>query len=159
MEGEYADLAPLNVKECAQVLEECFSDRLFADILCMGNCNEREARQILDVISSKFLQRCRPLSRDEVTKIVSLKLPTRDEAKHIFRADCCSPFLVYEECAYSEEEENNAIEILIQTGCEHQLGFKGVALLELIGHMGKSDMFVHVLSLSLFSPIVIVSRP
>lgn len=137
MEGEYATNLPLSIKECALVVEECFSSRLLADILCMGNINERESYEVHEIIKRHFLTRCRPLSPEEVTKISSLQLPTKLETIKIFGRGMCSKLLVYEEMAHNRDEENNAVEIFLQTGCEHSLGYRGVAIVELIGHMGE----------------------
>ena len=137
MEGEYAARIPLCIKECASVVEECFTSRLFADILCMGNINERESYKINDIVNRHFLTRCRPLFSEEITKIVSLQIPTKVEAMKIFGGEMCTDFLVYEDKANNSDEENNAVELFMQIGSEHMLGYKGVAMVELIGHMGE----------------------
>jgi hypothetical protein len=85
--------------------------------------------------------RSRPLLLDEVTKILALQLPTKNEAVGIFGAPLETNFVVYEEKAGNSNEENNAIEMFLQIGCENKLGYRGVAVVELIGHMGERNIF------------------
>ena len=49
--------------------------------------------------------------------------------------------LVYQELAFSESEENNAVEFILQAGCDFELGYEGVAILELIAHMAYNSAF------------------
>jgi len=137
MEGEHATHIPLCVKECALVVEDCFTGRIYADILTMGNINKHESLEVYDIVNKHFLIRCRPLYPDEMTKIVALQLPTKNEAIRIFRGEPVSNFIVYEDMAGNRNEENNAVEIFFQIACESTLGYRGVAIVELIGHMGE----------------------
>lgn len=109
----------------------------------MGNINEKEAKDVVSIIKTRFLDRSRPLAEDEVPVFRSMKLPTKDEASIILGTDMSStPIpLVYEEVAFSESEENNAVEILMQTDNEQTLGLEGVAVLELIGYMAYNSAF------------------
>ncbi len=85
-----------------------------------------------------FLRGHRPSFFDEVTKILVLQLPGKKGSR---RATLETNFIVYEEKASYSNEENNAIELFLQIGCENKLGYRGVAVVELIGHMSECKNF------------------
>jgi secreted Zn-dependent insulinase-like peptidase len=93
------------------------------------------------VIDDNFLKRSTPLLDVETPTFRSMKLPTRSEAASIFGTVDKSIPLVYQDVAYSESEENNAVELVLQAGCDHELGYEGVAILELISHMAYNSAF------------------
>jgi hypothetical protein len=47
----------------------------------------------------------------------------------------------YQEIAYSASEENNAVEITLQSGCDSSLGYEGIVLLDLISHMAYNSAY------------------
>lgn len=109
----------------------------------MGNISEKEAEEVSKVLDRHFLDASRTLTEVETPNFRSLKLPTRDEAIQIFGPeikDMPVP-LVYQELAYSESEENNAVEYILQAGCELDLGYEGLAVLDLICHMAYNSAF------------------
>ena len=173
MEGTYAEKNPLTLAECAHTAEECLMGRIKVirrntirsifslirqtcsayvikflfhsqtTLLCMGNINEEEAKEVEQIINSRFLERSRPLEEDEIPVFRSMKLPTKDEASVIFGTDMTSSSfpVIYEEVALSESEENSSVEVLLQTDSEYVLGYEGVAILELIGYMAYNSAF------------------
>lgn len=143
MEGEVADLNPLTMEECALAAEESLIGRVKCEALCMGNINEKEAQEVANVLDRHFLNASRTLTEVETPSFRSMKLPTRDEAVRIFGptvGDKLAP-LVYQELAYTETEENNAVEFILQAGCELDLGYEGLAVLDLITHMAYNSAF------------------
>lgn len=90
-----------------------------------------------------FLKQSRPLLDVETPILRSLKFPTVEESKAIFGPtdDSRSTPLVYQELSYNESEENNAVELVLQAGCDFELGYEGVAILELISHMAYNSAF------------------
>lgn len=148
MEGEYAERNPLTMAECGQIAEECLTGRHKAEVLCMGNIDEKGALEACKVIEDHFFSQkiSRPLSEAEIPMFRSLKLPTREEATHIFGTDVLADGrrkvpLVFQELAFSDSEENNAIEYIIQTGSELELEYEGLAFLELVGHVSYNSAF------------------
>eukprot|EP01082_Thalassiosira_pseudonana_P014750 g13239.t1 g13239 contig8:228642-231771(-) len=79
MEGPDADAEPLTLKECAEAAEQCLFGRSKAVSLCIGNINEKEAKEVAEVIQENFLNK-RPLFEDETPRFRALKLPDRAEA-------------------------------------------------------------------------------
>jgi insulysin len=143
MEGEAAKTHPLTMEECARAAEESLMGRVKCEILCMGNMNEKEALQVSDVLDRHFLGSSRVLTEVETPSFRSMKLPTRDEAVLIFGPavkDKSIP-LVYQDLAFSDTEENNAVELILQAGSELDLGYEGLALLDLICHMAYNSAF------------------
>jgi len=143
MEGDTAVKDPLTMEECARVAEECLRGRLKAESLIIGNIDEESAQKIADVVDSHFLAPSRPLLDNEVPSFRSMKLPTNAEAIAIFGAsvaDKTSP-IVYQEIAYSESEDNSAIELILQAGCDFTLGYEGVAIIDLLSHMAYSSAY------------------
>jgi insulysin len=143
MEGETAEKDPLTMQECAQVAEECLRGRLKAESVIIGNIDTESALKIADVVDSHFLAPSRPLLDIEVPTFRAMKLPTNAEAVAIFGesvADKTSP-IIYQDVAYSESEENNAIELILQAGCDFNLGYEGVAIIDLISHMAYSSAY------------------
>lgn len=148
MEGDYAERNPLTMAECAQIAEECLTGRHKAEVLAMGNIDENGALEACKVIENHFFSQkiSRPLSEAELPTFRSLRLPTQEEATHIFGVDVLADGtrkvpLVFQELAYSPSEENNAIEYIIQTGSELELEYEGLAMLELIGHVSYNSAF------------------
>jgi len=143
MEGEYAEKEPLTMQECAKIAEECLTGRLSAAFLCMGNINEQGARDVVQLIDNHFLSQARPLSVEEIPRFRSLKMPTKKEAIRIFGPDVAERTIpvILEEVAQSESEENNAVEMILQTGAEYEMGFEGIAILELIGQMSYNSAY------------------
>lgn len=148
MEGEYAELDPLTMKECGQVVEAALTGRHKVEALAMGNIDEAEAREACQVVENHFFTKkhSRPLMESELPTFRSMQLPTREQAIHIFGQDVMatgnrSVPLVYQELAYSASEENNAIEYIIQTGCELEIEYHGLALLELFSSIAYNSAY------------------
>lgn len=142
MEGPDAEADPLTMKECAEVAEQCLFGRSKALSLCIGNIDEKGSKEVSEVISNNFLKK-RPLIDDEVPRFRSLKMPSKAEAMKIFgsASDSSEMPVVYEAVAHSESEENNSIEIMMQTASSYELGFEGLAIQELIGSMAYNSAF------------------
>ena len=49
--------------------------------------------------------------------------------------------VVYEAMAHSESEENNAVELLMQTSSSYELGYEGLAIQELISSIAYNSAF------------------
>lgn len=143
MEGEGSKKHPLTMEECARAAEEGFFGRLKAEVLCSGNIDEAGAREVVEVIDNHFLKPSRTLLEAEAPSFRSMKLPTSDEAVAIFGPDVASKKipLIYQEVASSDSEENNAVEITLQAGCDFEFGYEGVAILELISHMAYTSAY------------------
>ncbi|KAI2497496.1 hypothetical protein MHU86_16998 [Fragilaria crotonensis] len=143
MEGEYAEKDPLTMEECGQIAEQCLRGRLKAEALCIGNINKKEALEIAAVIDERFLKDSRPLLEVEIPVFRAMKLPTAEEAMVIFGSESASRIapVVYQEVVFSESEENNALELSLQAGCDHELGYEGVAVLDMISHLAYNSAF------------------
>jgi insulysin len=143
MEGETSKRNPLTMEECARVVEQSLTGRIKAEVLCMGNIDEQDTMQVVDVVDRHFLQTSRVLSEAETPRFRSMKLPTREEAAMIFGPQVAqrSTPIVYQELAYTETEENNAVELILQAGSELSLGYEGLAILDLITHVGYNSAF------------------
>ena len=109
----------------------------------MGNIDEAGALEVVDSIKEQFLADSRPLQNEEMPRLLSLKLPTRDEAIQIFGEGVkSSPIpMVLEDVVTSESEENHAVEVILQVGSDHDLGYEGIAIIELIGHIAYNSAF------------------
>lgn len=142
MEGLDADAEPLTMKECAEVAEQCLFGRTKAVSLCIGNIDEKGSREVEEVISNHFLKK-RPLIDGEIPRFRSLKMPNKAEAIRIFGAptEISEVPVVYEAVAHSEDEENNSVELMMQTASSNELGFEGLAIQELIGSMAYNSAF------------------
>ena len=142
MEGPDAEEEPLTMKECAEVAEQCLFGRAKAVALSIGNVNEKGAQEVAEVIESHFLKK-RPLFEDENPRFQSLRMPTKAEAMRIYGSSVGSQEvpIIYEALAHSESEENNSVELVMQTGSSTELGFEGLAIQELIGHMAYNSAF------------------
>ena len=143
MEGEEAKLHPLTMEECANVAKEAMVGRIRCEALCMGNIAESEAQNVANVLDRHFLDASRTLTEVETPRFRSMKIPTRAEAIRIFGPsvnDRPAP-VVYQELAYTDTEENNAVEYIIQAGSELELGYEGLAVLDLITHMAYNSAF------------------
>jgi insulysin len=143
MEGEYAEKDPLTMEQCADVAEACLTDRLNANALCMGNIDEKGAMEVAKVVERHFIAPSVPLHDSELPRFRSMKLPTKEEAVQIFGQKIVgvSTPVKYQELAASESEENNAVELTLQAGSEAQLGYEGVAILDLIAHMAYNSAY------------------
>ena len=143
MEGELASRNPLSMEECANEAQLSLLGRLKCEAICMGNVNEKEAHHVANVLERQFLSKAQTLSDIEIPSFRSMKLPTREEAVALFGNGVSSKLvpLIYQELAYTETEENNAVEFIIQAGCELDLGYEGVAILDLITHMAYNSAF------------------
>eukprot|EP00521_Asterionellopsis_glacialis_P009710 CAMPEP_0195288988 /NCGR_PEP_ID=MMETSP0707-20130614/5445_1 /TAXON_ID=33640 /ORGANISM="Asterionellopsis glacialis, Strain CCMP134" /LENGTH=1193 /DNA_ID=CAMNT_0040348939 /DNA_START=96 /DNA_END=3677 /DNA_ORIENTATION=+ len=146
MEGELAERDPLTMEECARVVEESLLGRVKAELLCMGNINEEEARKVVDVVDSHFLNPSRPLLESEKPVFRSMKLPTKEEAVQIFGPEVSDKSIpvIHQEVAYSDSEANNAVELILQVGSELELGIEGVAILDLISHMSYNSAYTQL---------------
>jgi len=142
MEGPEAEAEPLSMKECAEAAEECLFGRTKAVSLCIGNIDEKGSKEVADLISNNFLKK-RPLSDDETPRFRSLRMPSKAEAMHIFGESVGSREvpIVYEDLAHSEDEENNAVDLMMQTASSFELGFEGLALQELIVSLAYNSAF------------------
>ena len=143
MEGELASRHPLTMQECADEAQLSLMGRVKCEAICMGNVNENEAQNVANVLERHFLANAQTLSDIEIPSFRSMKLPTKEEAIALFGPDVAShsvPFR-YQELAYTETEENNAIEFILQAGCELDLGYEGIAVLDLITHMAFNSAF------------------
>ncbi|KAL7538426.1 hypothetical protein ACHAXR_012769 [Thalassiosira sp. AJA248-18] len=142
MEGPDADSEPLTMEECAEIAEQCLFGRTKAVALCIGNIDEKGSQEVAEVISNQFLKK-RPLIDDETPRFRSLRMPNKAEALQIFGASTGSSEVpvVYEAVAHSESEENNAVELLIQSASNHELGYEGLAIQEVIGSMAYNSAF------------------
>jgi len=109
----------------------------------MGNINGDGAHEVVQLIENNFLHKARPLSHEELPKLRSMKMPTKEEAVRIFGPGVKDEKIPVklEEVTYSESEENHAVEVTLQCGAEHEMGFEGVAVLELIGQMAYNSAY------------------
>jgi secreted Zn-dependent insulinase-like peptidase len=109
----------------------------------MGNVNEEGAQDVVKLIDDNFLSKARPLEHEEIPHLRSHKMPTIEEAKRIFGPDVENRSIpvILEEVAQSETEENHAVEIVLQAGSEHELGYEGIALISLIGQMAYNSAY------------------
>jgi insulysin len=143
LEGELAARDPLTMAECAMLTEECFMGRVKCEALCMGNIDQGRVTDIAEVLQGKFLGSAHCLSEVETPRFRSFKLPTRKEAGNIFGREVEERKipLVYSELAYTETEENNAVELIFQAGSELDLGYEGIAILDLFSHIAYNSAF------------------
>jgi hypothetical protein len=72
-----------------------------------------------------------------------MKLPTKEEAQNIFGTEWLADSIPikYQELAYSSSEENNAVELTLQAGSDLSLGYEGIGILDLIGHIAYSSAY------------------
>ncbi|KAL9185105.1 hypothetical protein ACHAXT_002882, partial [Thalassiosira profunda] len=142
MEGPEADAEPLTMKECAEIAEECLFGRSKAVSLCIGNIDEEGSKEVEKVISSHFLSK-RPLIDDATPRFRTLRMPTKAEAAKIFGSptEVSEVPVITEAVAHSEDEENNAVELYMQTASSYELGYEGLAIQELIGSMAYNSAF------------------
>jgi len=143
MEGEYAQKDPLTMEQCADVAESCLTGPLKINALCMGNIDEKGAKEVTDVIERHFIEPSRPLHDSELPRFRSMKLPTKEEAVKIFGPGIIGESIPvkYQEVVPSESEENNAVELTLQAGSEAQLGYEGIGILDLIAHMAYNSAY------------------
>lgn len=141
MEGPDADVDPLTLEECAEVAESCLFGRSKTVALCIGNIDEKESRDVGEVIQRHFLRK-RPLLDDETPHFRSLILPTKQETDRIFGSVANAEVsVVYEALAHSESEENNSVELMMQTASNFELGDEGLAIQEVITSIAYNSAF------------------
>ena len=143
LEGKQADKDPLTMEQCAAVAEESLTSRLNAEAMCIGNIDEKGTREVVDVINRVFINKSRPLNFAESPGFRSMKLPTRAEAEYIFGSEVKKELVPvkYQELASSPSEENNAVEMTLQFGSDASLGYEGIGILDLIGHLAYSSAY------------------
>lgn len=143
MEGENAARNPLTMEECARAAEEGLTGRLKANALCIGNIDEKGAQHVTDVVAQHFLNPSRPLHDAESPKFKSMKLPTKEEAISIFGREITTKTIPvkYQELAFSQSEENNAVEVTLQAGCDSTLTYEGIGILDLITNMAYNSAY------------------
>lgn len=114
-----------------------------ADSLCFGNIDEKDAREVKNVIARHFIDPSRPLHDGQVPKFKSLKLPTKADAVAIFGPGIAgeSVPVKYQEVAYSSSEENNAVELILQSGCDLSLGYEGIGVIDLLAHLAYNSAY------------------
>jgi len=117
----------LDMEECAQVVEECLTGRNRIQALCMGNISPTEAQRVASVVNSHF-SASPALFIDETPQFKSHQAPL-------------STPTIYQDVAHGSSEENNAVEYNLQVGSDATLGYRGVALLELIGYLAYNSAF------------------
>ena len=140
MEGPDAKVDTLTMKECAEVAEQCFFGRTKAVSLCIGNIDEKGSLEVVDVISNHFLKK-RPLIDDETPRFHSLRMPNKAEATNNFGAatEVNEVLVIIEAVAHSEDEENNSVELMMQSMSNYKLGYEGLAIQELIGSIAYNS--------------------
>jgi len=143
LEGEYAKRFPLTMEECAVVAEQSLTSRIKAEGLCIGNIDEKGTSEVVDVINRVFINKSRPLNFAESPSFKSMKLPTVAEAEHIFGSKIGNELIPvkYQELSSSPSEENNAVEMTFQFGSDSSLGYEGIGILDLIGHLAYSSAY------------------
>lgn len=109
----------------------------------MGNVNEEGAQNVAQLIKDNFISKARPLEHEEIPRLRSLKMPTKKEAERIFGPEVGKNSIpvIVEEVAKSKSEENHAVEIILQAGAEHELGYEGVAVIELITQIAYNSAY------------------
>jgi secreted Zn-dependent insulinase-like peptidase len=145
MEGADADSEPLTMKECAEMAEKCLFGRSKAVSVSIGNIDEKGAHEVEEVISKHFLKK-RPLLDDELPTFRSLKMPNRAEVTKIYGSapESTEVPLIIEAVAHSEDEENNSLELFIQTASSYELGYEGLVIQELLGSMAYNSAFTQL---------------
>jgi len=143
MEGENAEKDPLTMEECASVAEESLTSQLKAEAMCIGNIDEKGTSEVIDVINRGFLDNSRTLKDAETPTFKSMKLPTLHEAQTIFGSEIVDESIPikYQELVQSPSEENNAVEMTLQVGSDSSLGYEGIGILDLIGHLAYSSAY------------------
>jgi len=111
--------------------------------LCIGNIDEAGTAEVIDVINNVFVDKSRPLNFVEVPRFKSMKLPTTGEAQQIFGSEIAEELIPikYQELASSPSEENNAVEMTFQFGSDLSLGYEGIGILDVIGHLAYSSAY------------------
>ena len=112
-------------------------------MLAMGNINEEGAQNVAQLMKDNFLSKARPLEHEEIPHLRSHKMPTKKEAERIFGSEVGSKSIpvIVEDVAASKSEENHAVEIITQAGAEHELGYEGVAVIELITQIAYNSAY------------------
>ena len=70
-------------------------------------------------------------------------MPSKAEVAKIYGAppESSELPLIIEAVAHSEDEENNSVELMMQTSSSTELGYEGLAIQELIGSMAYNSAF------------------
>jgi len=117
--------------ECATIAEESLTGHNKIEALCMGNISPAEAQRVGTVIASNFSS-APPLRAEEIPVFKSLRAPLTTSAT--------GP-TVYHAMAGGDSEENDAVEMNLQVGSDTTLGYRGIAILELIGYVAYNSAF------------------
>lgn len=143
LEGEFAKKDPLTMEQCAVITEQSLTSQIKMEGLCIGNIDEEGAAEVVTVINRVFIDKSRPLNFAESPRFKSMKLPTVAEAECIFGPEIIHELIPvkYQELASSPLEENNAVEMTFQFGSDSSLGYEGVGILDLIGHLAYSSAY------------------
>ncbi|GMH74369.1 hypothetical protein TL16_g06445 [Triparma laevis f. inornata] len=135
--------AGIKINECGDIAKECFMGKLNVNSLYMGNVDEAGAERMVETVEKNFKLSEDQLEFDDFPQFHSLQMPTKSEAAKMF--DCDENDVVFpivvQEVAKSTDESNSAIEYNLQAGSEADLGFEGVAILELIGHIAYTSAY------------------
>jgi len=139
----------ITLKECYRAVKEAFCGNVKIECLCMGNINQKETLQIQNVLEELFLSKSQVLSDEELPSFCSLKLPTKQEAKKLLEKkeeshNCSNVPIIYEHVASSPAEENCAVELTLQVGCDFSLGYQGIVLLELLGYLAYNSAYAQL---------------
>jgi len=135
---------PLTLQECASCAEQSFAGRIKCEALVMGNLNETESQEsVRKTLEDYIVRDASTLKEAEIPSFRSHRLPTKSEAAVIFGRRARYP-VVFQEIAFSETEENNAIEVTLQFGSELELGYEGMALLDLLAHIAYNSAFAQL---------------
>jgi Peptidase M16 inactive domain len=98
---------------------------------------------VANVVNRHFMDRSRPLNDAQTPNFKSMKMPTVAEAQAIFGPEVAKESIPvkYQELAFSSSEENNAVAVTLQVGCDVTLGYEGIGILDLIGHLAYSSAY------------------
>lgn len=136
-DGEHA----LDMCACANAAFKSLTNAR-CEVLCMGNINKEEAHHVAKTLRSRFLLEEPPLIDSEIPNFRSVVVPTKDEVSKIVGKPINRSLpLIYQDLAFSEDEENNAVELFFQVDSEMELGYQGVALLDVVAHLASTSAF------------------
>lgn len=143
MEGNGAEKDPLTMEQCADIAQVCLTGSLKVNSLLMGNIDDLGAKQVTDVLSKHFIEPSKPLHDAELPRFRSMMLPTKEEAAAVFGngVESNSIPIKYQEIAASASEENNAIELTLQSGCDVGLGHEGIATMDLLSQLAYNSAY------------------
>jgi hypothetical protein len=86
------------------------------EALCMSNIDEVEAKNVANMVDKVFLKQSSPLLDVETPIFLSFKIPMLEQCNTIFGPmdPLQSAPLTYQELAFSESKENNAVEFIFK---------------------------------------------